>query len=46
MRLGVRGWCKLYKERVLADIRGDALQLERLEAGPPEQHGVCRGELP
>jgi len=43
---GVRGRFQLDEESVLADVGGDAFQLEGLEAGPPEQCGVCGSEFP
>lgn len=44
--LCVSGGAELDEEGVLADVGGDALELERLETGPPEERGVCGGELP
>lgn len=33
------------QKRILPDVSGDFLKLERLEAGPAKERCVCRGEL-
>ena len=45
VRLGVRAAGELDEQRLMPDVAGHALELERLEAGPSEQRFVRAREL-